>query len=83
MLGVSWQKFLDDEDSEEGLLIPGASFKLLKKDIQAKLQKPKGPHNPPKDVGDDLKQQHQFLMDVLLKNDKNYYPSMDPCSMVN
>jgi hypothetical protein len=33
MLGLSWQKFIEEEDSDEGLLIPGSKFKLLKKDV--------------------------------------------------
>lgn len=33
-LGLSWNREEEqDEDSEEGLLIPGSGFKLLKKDI--------------------------------------------------
>lgn len=32
-MGISWQNYIEEEDSDEGLLIPGGKFKLLKKDI--------------------------------------------------
>jgi hypothetical protein len=37
---------------------------------------------PPKDLETNLKSQHQFLMDVILKGNKMQYPSMDPNAMV-
>lgn len=43
---------------------------------------PKAPTVPPKDIGNDIKSQHEFLMSMLSNPEKTYYPSMDPLSQV-
>lgn len=84
LLGLNWKKENQEEqssDSDEGLLIPGSSLKIQKRDLWR--TKAQAPTVPPKDLETNLKSQHQFLMDVILKGNKMQYPSMDPSAMVN